>query len=352
MRPRIRTIKPEFFQDEGLWDLAAESGLPVHLAFAGLWCFADREGRFEWRPRALKAGILPYWDGDFSRVLDALAGGGFLVRYAVDGRDYGLVHTFAEHQVINQRESKSVLPAPNEGSANACARPVSANVPGPVRDLVFSRDGNRCRRCPATEDLTIDHIFPRALGGTHAIENLRTLCRSCNSARPVAGNALLDDLAKDGLALADMQRTCAHVHAHGEGKGTEGSGKGTEGSGSVARTQPLEPEPPSSPEVTQVRVIGSGGVARTYTMPSQEPPAAYLEEATMRGVHAAQAKSTWKHYYGAGLPERGVERLHDWLLQQAAEKATRSARAGPRRSGSAQQDHGVDPLSFHRGPKL
>src|ERR1035438_7461939 len=75
---RIRTVKPEFFQHEGLFDLEMQVGLPVRLAFVGLWTCCDREGRFPWRPRKLKTDILPYDDLDFAAVLDALAGGGFL----------------------------------------------------------------------------------------------------------------------------------------------------------------------------------------------------------------------------------------------------------------------------------
>lgn len=112
MRPRIRTIKPEIFQDERLWDLTVSTGLPLLQGFAGLWCFSDREGRFEWRPRALKNGILPYWDGDFARVLDALERARFILRYQANSQPFGVVRTFLEHQVINQREAQSVLPAP------------------------------------------------------------------------------------------------------------------------------------------------------------------------------------------------------------------------------------------------
>ncbi len=112
MRPRIRTIKPEVFQDERLWDLSLSTGLPLLQGFAGLWCFSDREGRFEWRPRALKNGILPYWSGDFARVLEVLESGRFIARYLVDSSPFGVVRTFLEHQVINQREAQSVLPAP------------------------------------------------------------------------------------------------------------------------------------------------------------------------------------------------------------------------------------------------
>jgi len=114
VRPRIRSIKPELFTDEELWELAEETGLPIAQAFIGIWCFADREGRFEWRPRALKAGILPYWDGDFSRVLDALTTRGFLVPYASGGKKYGYVRTFTRHQVVNNREVASELPGPED----------------------------------------------------------------------------------------------------------------------------------------------------------------------------------------------------------------------------------------------
>ncbi|MEU7303734.1 HNH endonuclease [Streptomyces sp. NPDC007206] len=35
----------------------------------------------------------------------------------------------------------------------------------------------------SAQDLTVDHIIPLAAGGTHHRENLRVLCRSCNSRR-------------------------------------------------------------------------------------------------------------------------------------------------------------------------
>jgi hypothetical protein len=109
---RIRTVKPEFFTHEGLYDLERETGLPIRVAFAGLFCATDREGRFRWRPRILKLDILPYDDVDFSRVLDALATRGFIRKYIVDGEVYGFIPTFLKHQVINNRESPSQLPTP------------------------------------------------------------------------------------------------------------------------------------------------------------------------------------------------------------------------------------------------
>lgn len=111
---RIRTIKPEFFMHDRLFDLEDSTGLPVRLGFIGIWCVADREGRFKWEPRRIGAQVLPYDNVDFSRVLDALASRGFIVKYESAGRLYGYIPSFKSHQHINARETNSVLPAPPE----------------------------------------------------------------------------------------------------------------------------------------------------------------------------------------------------------------------------------------------
>jgi hypothetical protein len=109
---RIRTVKPSFFLHEGLFDLEQETQLPIRLSYAGLWTCCDREGRFDWRPRQLKAQILPYDTCDFSHVLDALRSRGFIVRYEVNGEYFGHVPTWTKHQVINNRETASEIPPP------------------------------------------------------------------------------------------------------------------------------------------------------------------------------------------------------------------------------------------------
>lgn len=111
---RIRSIKPEFFRHEALFEAEKATKLPLRIAFAGLWTAADREGRFRWSPRQIKLDCLPYDDCDFSRVLDALVTRGFIVRYEVDGKEYGCIPSWHQHQVINNREKASDIPAPNE----------------------------------------------------------------------------------------------------------------------------------------------------------------------------------------------------------------------------------------------
>lgn len=109
---RIRTVKPEFYKHGGLFDAERETGLPIRLAFSGLWGCADREGRFQWDPRRLGIEILPYDGIDFSRVLDALSTRGFIVKYASGTAFYGCIPNFLKHQVINNRERASDYPDP------------------------------------------------------------------------------------------------------------------------------------------------------------------------------------------------------------------------------------------------
>lgn len=139
MRARIRTIKPEVLLDEDLWDAEAASQLPLFRAFTGLWMYADREGRFEWRPRALKSVVLPYWNGEMERALDALADAQFILRYEVDGRAYAVIRTFKQHQAPNHKEPPSKLPPPPWESPSGGPSPdpksgTNSKKPGPARE--------------------------------------------------------------------------------------------------------------------------------------------------------------------------------------------------------------------------
>lgn len=108
---RIRTVKPEFFIHEGLQEMQLDSKMPLMLVFLGLLTQADREGRFKWQPKILKLAILPFIPFDMETALDRLVASGHLRKYEVDGRVYGDVPTFADHQNINSHEKASVFPA-------------------------------------------------------------------------------------------------------------------------------------------------------------------------------------------------------------------------------------------------
>jgi hypothetical protein len=131
---RSRIIKPEFFKHGALYDAECDHNLPLRLAFEGLWCVSDREGRFAWRPREMKLDILPYDDVDFADILDALEQAGFIRSYTVDGKRYGVIPSFSAHQTFHHREAASKLPPPpnsggaepSKGKAEPSASPVVA----------------------------------------------------------------------------------------------------------------------------------------------------------------------------------------------------------------------------------
>lgn len=112
-RTRIRTVKPDLFRHDGLFEAEQSSGLPLRLAFIALFTIADREGRFRWQPRRMKLDMFPYDAIDIAAVLDALHAHGFIARYEVDAEVYGFIPSWANHQTPNNREPESECPDPH-----------------------------------------------------------------------------------------------------------------------------------------------------------------------------------------------------------------------------------------------
>lgn len=49
------------------------------------------------------------------------------------------------------------------------------------RDYVFTRDGRRCTRCGATDNLHVHHVVPVSKRVDHSVSNLTTLCVHCHA---------------------------------------------------------------------------------------------------------------------------------------------------------------------------
>lgn len=110
--PRIRTIKPQLFLHGELFDAEKESKLPLRLCFMGLFCQADREGRFKWSARLLKTQIDPYEEKiDFENVLNSLRKYKFIEKYKIREKEYGWIPSWSEHQRPHHTESASILPS-------------------------------------------------------------------------------------------------------------------------------------------------------------------------------------------------------------------------------------------------
>lgn len=104
---RIRTIKPEFFTSEDITSLTPLS----RLFYVSLWCESDRIGRLEWKPGTFKLRYFPADACDILAMGKELSDAGLIVLYEVDGKKYAEIPTFEEHQVINNREAPSHIPA-------------------------------------------------------------------------------------------------------------------------------------------------------------------------------------------------------------------------------------------------
>lgn len=104
---RKRLISPQFFLDGELFDAEQASGLPLRVAYAGLWCFADRRGYLEWKPRELKLGILPHDAVNMTDTMLALCSHGFLMVYEHPDhptRLFVAIPSFPKWQTFNIKE--------------------------------------------------------------------------------------------------------------------------------------------------------------------------------------------------------------------------------------------------------
>lgn len=110
---RIRTFKPEFFRHELLQDLEIENpGKYPMMVFEALWGHCDKNGSFEWRPKILKLDILPFLPFSMEETLKILENAKMVIKYTVDGVDYGFIPTFKKHQRIGGSEAENAAKYP------------------------------------------------------------------------------------------------------------------------------------------------------------------------------------------------------------------------------------------------
>jgi hypothetical protein len=79
---------------------------------------ADREGRMEYRPKRMKAELLPYDNVKVERLLDQLVKHGFILMYEIDSSKYVQILQFLRHQNPHCKESASTIQAPDKNSTS------------------------------------------------------------------------------------------------------------------------------------------------------------------------------------------------------------------------------------------
>lgn len=175
---RARNIKPGLFKNEDL----AECSFPARLLFPGLWLMADREGRLEDRVKRIKAELLPYDDVDIDALLNELAEGGFIERYAVDEKRYIQVVNFVKHQNPHKNETPSVIP-PIGGNAPEITGAVeklpehSRNYPSAPADSLYTDSLNPSSLNPSSlnsSSLNPSSLNPKGRGYSANAENPQT----------------------------------------------------------------------------------------------------------------------------------------------------------------------------------
>ena len=106
---RIRTVKPEFWEDEHIAQLPAV----CRLFYIGCWNYADDQGVFKAHPVYLKSRIFPYDDIDTAEILTflhKLEEHKMIIKFSHERDDYYVIRRFSQHQVIDKRYFRSSVP--------------------------------------------------------------------------------------------------------------------------------------------------------------------------------------------------------------------------------------------------
>lgn len=164
---RIRTIKPKFFTDEDLAELAFSD----RLLFVGLWTQADKAGRLEDRPKRLKAELFPYDDLDMDDALGRLANAKFITRYEGNGKRLIQVRTWHRHQRPPKSEPESELPAIRISNDPDPIENVSSRLEGKGREGKEEGNGSHAlsRGTVAERFESFWTVYPRKVGKDAAL---------------------------------------------------------------------------------------------------------------------------------------------------------------------------------------
>ncbi|MCW2545407.1 MAG: hypothetical protein JWM40_2959 [Frankiales bacterium] len=178
---RIRSIKPEFWEDDVVGSLTPLA----RLLFIGSWNAADDEGLLRWTPDFLNASFFMYDALSNKRVqqlMNELVENGLVFPYSGGKTQQRLAYVvnFRRHQKIN-RAQPGKFPPPSIQNRD-------------VQQMYGRRDRWTCHLCSfpillTTDDstcdlaLSLDHVEVRIAGGSDYPSNIRAAHISCNKAR-------------------------------------------------------------------------------------------------------------------------------------------------------------------------
>lgn len=111
---RIRSVKPEFWEDQELAEQVSRDG---RFLYIGLWNLADEHGRLRGAPVFIHGRVFPYEPdltiADTAELLEELARAGKVVKYRAAGGDYLFLPNLDKHQRLESEKVASKLPDPD-----------------------------------------------------------------------------------------------------------------------------------------------------------------------------------------------------------------------------------------------
>jgi hypothetical protein len=127
---RARNIKPGFFQN----DLLGELDPLARLFFVGLWTIADFKGCLEFRPKKIKAQLLPYDECCLEKLAINLERSGFIRKYSVQGIQYLKIVNFERHQNPHKNEREAGSLCPDESQNDQSIKEMSQDGSAPDKN--------------------------------------------------------------------------------------------------------------------------------------------------------------------------------------------------------------------------
>lgn len=157
---RIRTIKPEFWEDIKVGRLSRDA----RLLLIYLWYSTSDYGVARYDFKSCKEG---------SKML------GYGIK-----THYKCINQLIQHQFVEIIDDRLLRITPRKilGISRNNRYSEASNIEWKkIRQIVLSRDNYTCSYCGKKGgDLHVDHIFPVSKGGLDDLSNLTTACRKCN----------------------------------------------------------------------------------------------------------------------------------------------------------------------------
>jgi hypothetical protein len=153
---RIRSTKPEFWQDERL---SRELSRDARLLYKALWSEADDHGRLRGNESYLHGTLFPYDPGEwFSVALEQIVQSGRAMRYSADGGSYLYLPKFVKNQKVDKPSESKLPPPPSLASDSREPRESLCDGSRATRPVAGSREqvaGSRegAREPPSTLSL-------------------------------------------------------------------------------------------------------------------------------------------------------------------------------------------------------